>query len=145
MTKIEQFFTSYEEGANSFDTDLVTSHFTASFMGGDPNGVVCIRNDETFRKAIPRRRAFFQQIGFRSAEILSVAETPLDERYTMAKVHWHMLFEKQGENPLDFKFFITYFLFDEGSGPKITFYISHDDEQKVMQEAGLIPASDARR
>jgi hypothetical protein len=142
VTKIEQFFARYEEGANSFDPDLVTSEFAAWFMAADPNGVVCAQNDEAFRKAIPERQAFFQQIGFRSAKILSVAETPLDERYTMAKVHWHMVFEKQPGHPLDFKFFITYFLFDPGSGPKIVFYISHDDEQKVMQEAGLIPGDE---
>ena len=138
MTKIEQFFTAYEEGANSFDPDLVTSLFTASIMGGDPNGVVCVQNDEGFRRAILERRAFFQQIGFRSAKVLGVAETPLDERYTMAKVQWHMVFEKPPGNPLDFKFFITYFLFDPGSGPKVAFYISHDDERKVMEESGLI-------
>jgi hypothetical protein len=139
VTKIEQFFKSYEEGANTFDPDLVASQFTDSFLGGDPNGVTCIQNDEKFRKAIPERHALFQQIGFRSAKILSIVETALDDRYTMAKVHWHMVFEKEPGNPLDFKFFITYFLFDPSSGPKVAFYISHDDEQKVMQEAGLIP------
>ena len=66
-------------------------------------------------------------------------QTPLDERYTMAKVHWQMVFEKDPGNPLDFKFYITYFLFDPGTGPKVVLYISHDDEQKVMKEAGLIP------
>ena len=92
-----------------------------------------------FRKAIPQRQEFFRQIGFRSAKILDIAETSLDERYTMAKVHWHMRFEKERGNILDFKFFITYFLFDPGTGPRVVFYISHDDEQKVMRDAGLIP------
>jgi hypothetical protein len=139
MTKIERFFTRYEEGANSFDPDIVTSQFSDCFMGGDPNGVACVQNDEAFRKAIPDRHAFFQQIGFRSAKVLNVTETQLDDRYTMAKVHWHMIFEKQPGNLLEFKFFITYFLFDTGTGPKVVFYISHDDEQKVMRDAGLIP------
>lgn len=33
------------------------------------------------------------------------------------------------------------FLFDPGSGtgPKVAFYISHEDEQQVMREAGLLP------
>lgn len=138
MTKIEQFFTRYEEGANFFDPDLVSSQFTACFMGGDPNGVVCAQNNEVFRNAIQQRQAFFQQIGFKSAKVIGVAETRLDERYTMAKVHWHMIFEKQAGKPQQFKFFITYFLFDAGTGPKVVFYISHDDERKVMREVGLI-------
>ncbi len=139
MTKIEQFFVHYEQGANSFDPDIVTSKLSDCFMGGDPNGVVCIQNDDAFRKAIPQRKAFFQQIGFRSAKILELIETPLDGRYSMAKVHWHMIFEKDLGRPLDFKFFITYFLFDQGAGPKVVFYISHDDERKTMRDAGLIP------
>ena len=141
MTKIEKFFERYEEGANTFDPDLVTAQFTDSFMGADPNGVMCGENNQKFREAIPQRKAFFQQIGFKSAKILSIETTPLDERYTMAKVHWHMIFEKEAGKPLDFRFYITYFLFDPGSGPKVVFYISHDDEQKVMKEAGLIPVA----
>lgn len=139
MTKVEEFFARYEQGANSFDPDVVTSKFADCFLGADPNGVVCIQNNDAFRTAIPQRRAFFQQIGFRSARILGLTETPLDERYTLAKVHWQMTFEKQPGQPLDFKFFITYVLFDNGTGPKVVFYISHDDEQKVMKDAGLIP------
>jgi hypothetical protein len=139
VTKIEHFFARYEEGANSFDPDLVCSQYTAEFMGGGPSGVMCGRNDEGLRKAIFQRHALFRQIGFQRAKILSVEETPLDDRYTMAKVHWHMTFEKQPGHSLDFKFFLTYFLFDPGSGPKVVFWISHDDEQKILQEAGLIP------
>jgi hypothetical protein len=141
MTKIEQFFARYEEGANSFDPDLVCSQYTAEFMAGGPTGVLCGRNDEALRAAMAQRHAFFRQIGFQRAEILSVEETPLDERYTMARVHWHMTFEKQPGHSIDFKFFLTYFLFDPGSGPRVAFWISHDDEQKTLREAGLIPAT----
>jgi hypothetical protein len=140
VTKIEHFFARYEEGANSFDPDLVCSQYTAEFMGAGPNGVMCGRNDEGLRKATVQRHTFFQQIGFKRAKILSVEETPLDDRYTMAKVHWHMTVEKQIGHELDFKFFLTYFLFDAGFGPRVAFWISHDDEQKIMQDAGLIPA-----
>jgi hypothetical protein len=138
VTRIEKFFRRYEEGANTFDPDLVVSQYSDSFMGADPNGVVCIANDDTFRKAIPQRKEFFEKIGFRSANVLDVAETPLDDRYTMAKVHWRMIFEKEAGKPQEFEFYITYFLFDPGSGPRVVFYISHDDEQKVMRDAGLI-------
>lgn len=138
MTKIEQFFEQYEKGANNFDPDLISSQFATSFMGADPNWAVCFQNDEAFKKAIPERKQFFQSIGFRSARVIEVFETPISEKYTMAKVHWHMIFEKTPGEPQDFKFYITYFLFEDGTGPKVVFYISHDDEQKVMREAGLI-------
>jgi hypothetical protein len=139
VTKVERFFAEYEQGANSFDTGLIVSEFTSSFMAADPNGVTCIHNDERFRAAIPERHAFFRQIGFKSAKVINMVETQLDDRYTMAKVQWHLVFEKQKAKAQDFRFFITYFLFDPGSGPKVAFYISHEDERKVMQEAGLVP------
>ena len=142
MTAIREFFARYEKGANSFDPDLVCSQYTDEFMEGGPNGVACGKNDEDLRNAIEKRRAFFQEIGFRSAKVLDLEETPLDGRYTMVKVHWNMVFEKEEGHPLDFKFYISYFLFDSGSGPKVAFWISHDDEQKVMREAGLIPVDD---
>ncbi len=138
MTKIEEFFQRYEAGANSFDPDLVASQFHESFMAGGPGGVACVQNDSQFRNAIPKREAFFQQLGFKSAKILGLVETPIDECYTNVKVHWHMIFEKRAGVPLKFTFFVTYFLFDSGTGPRIVFYISHDDEEKVMREAGLI-------
>jgi len=140
MARIEEFFARYEEGANSFDPDLVTSLYTAEFMAGDPNGVSCGRNDQALRNAFIRRKEFFQQIGFKRAKILQVEAKPLDDHYTMAKVHWQMTFEKRPGHPLDFKFFITYFLYDGGTGPKAAFWISHEDEQRVMREAGLIPS-----
>ena len=144
MTDVVAFFARYEQGANSFDPELVASQFTDPFMGGDPNRVAGWRNDAAFRAAIPQRRAFMQGIGFRSAKVLDIAATPLDERYTMAKVHWQLRFEKTPGQPQDFRFFITYFLFDPGTGPKVAFYISHEDEQKVMREAGLLPPDEGR-
>ncbi len=135
---IEEFFARYEEGANSFDPDLMASLYTSEFMAGDPNGVSCGRNDQALRDAFIQRKEFFHKIGFRRARVLHVEPTPLDGKYTMAKVHWHMTFEKEPGHPLEFRFFITYFLYDPGTGPKAAFWISHDDEQKVMRDAGLI-------
>ena len=140
MATVEQFFSRYEEGANSFDPELMASLYTAEFMAGGPAGVSCGRNDQALRHAFIGRKEFFEGIGFKRAKILDLQATPLDEKYTMAKVHWHMTFEKHPGHPLDFKFYITYFLYDSGTGPKAAFWISHDDERKVMREAGLIPS-----
>ncbi len=141
MSDIKQFFARYEESANTFDPDLITSLFSSSFLSAAPNGVACVHNDAEFRRSIPERQEFFASIGFKSARILNIDETALDAHYTMAKVHWHMVFEKTAGKPREFRFYITYFLFDAGSGAQVVFYISHDDERKVMREAGLLPAA----
>jgi hypothetical protein len=77
VTKTEEFFDRYEEGANSFDPDLMASLYTAEFMAGDPNGVMCGRNDMALRDSFIRRKEFFQQIGFKRAKVLDVNATLL--------------------------------------------------------------------
>ena len=139
MNKIRKFFAAYEESVNSFNPDLVSAQFVTSFMGADPNGVACYQNDESLRQAVLQRRDFFTQLGYKFAEILSVADTPIDETYTMAKVHWRMIFEKVKGQPQEFKFFVTYFLYDSPDGLRIVFYIAREDEEKVLREAGLLP------
>lgn len=139
MTKIRRFFAAYAQGVNNFDPDLVSTQFLDSFMGAGPGGVACYRNDATLRAALKQRRSLFEQMGFKFAEALNIAENPIDEHYTMAKVHWRMVFEKQAGQPQEFKFFVTYFLFDSPDGLRIAFYISREDEQKVLRDAGLLP------
>jgi hypothetical protein len=135
---IQQFFKDYEEGANTFDPDLVTSQFAEVFIGGGPKGVFDGQNDERFREAIPKRKAFMEQIGFQAAKILSLDETVLDDHYTMVAVQWRMTFAKDGGTAQDAEFEILYFLFIQNEQPRIVMYISHDDEKETMREMGLL-------
>ena len=140
MNKLRRFFTAYEHAVNNFDAESISAQFVESFMGADPNGVFCHRNDASLKEAVAQRRDIYAQMGFKFAEVLSLAETPIDEHYTMAKVHWRVVFEKIKGQPQEFKFFITYFLYDSGDGLRIVFFIAREDEQKVLREAGLLPA-----
>jgi hypothetical protein len=139
MTKIKDFFAAYERGVNNFDPDLISSQFMEVFMGADPNGVFCHRNDQSLRDAVTQRRAVYMQMGFKSGELLGISSTELDARYTLAKVHWRMVFEKERGRTQAFRFFITYILFDGPEGLRIVLFIAHDDEEKVLREAGLLP------
>jgi hypothetical protein len=72
MTTVAEFFARYGKGANSFDPDLMASLYTAEFMAGNPNGVLCGGNDQALREAFQKRKEFFQRIGFSRAKILSM-------------------------------------------------------------------------
>jgi hypothetical protein len=90
---LDEFFARYEESANSFDLNVISSLYTAEFMAAGPGGVSCGRNDQALRIAMEKRKALFEGLGFKRAKILNVEATSLDTRYTMAKVQWHMTFE----------------------------------------------------
>lgn len=140
VSKVDDFFERYVEGANTFAPELMASLYTPEFLAGEPSGVSGGRNDASLRDAFAQRKALFEKLGFRRAKVLKVDATPLDARYTMAKVQWQMTFEKEAGKPRDFVFFITYFLFDDGTGPRAAFWISHEDEERVMRDGGLLPA-----
>lgn len=136
---IEQYFTQYEEFANTFDPDLATDLFADHFIGAGPSGIEPGENDDEWREAFIERGALYDDLGFGTAEIRSLDETWLDEHYVMVKVHWHMLFEKEPGEPQEFEFDDTYFLHQTGDDFEAVFWISHGDEWQTLQEAGLLP------
>ena len=69
QTIIKEFFNKYEEAANTFDADLLTSLYADAFIGGGPTGTMAGQNDDTWRKAISQRKALFQSIGFEKASL----------------------------------------------------------------------------
>jgi hypothetical protein len=139
MTAIDDFFAKYGEGANNFDPEILSSQYADCFMSADPKGTFCIHNDEKFKEAAAKRERLFRSLGFKFAKIIGKDVSKIDDNYMMAKTHWHMRFDNPLAKKSDFKFFTTYVLVTRGAGLKVVFYISHDDEQKVMKDAGLVP------
>ena len=134
---IENFFKAYEVGANTFDPDLIYSQYSKEFMGGGPDGVVVGKNED-FRQAMPARKKLFETIGFKKATILKLTQTWLDDHYVLAKVHWQMDFQKKDGTEVKATFYDTYCLYVHEGKAKVVFFISHEDEQKVMKKLGLL-------
>ncbi len=74
--------------------------------------------------------------GQKSAKILSLDETPITEQYSLVKVHWGVTFKKTGDRLIEFD--VSYLVQKIGKAPKIILFIAHQDEQKAMQELGLL-------
>ncbi len=56
--------------------------------------------------------------------------------YSMVKTHWGVTFKKTGSKLIEFD--VTHFIQNIGPEPKIIMFIAHQDEQKSMQELGLL-------
>ena len=54
----------------------------------------------------------------------------------MVKVHWGVTFQKTGDKLIEFD--VSYLVQKTGKDPKIILFIAHQDEQKAMQELGLL-------
>jgi hypothetical protein len=136
--RIRAFFLRYQEGANTFDPDLVTSQFTSHFMDAGPRGVMTFENDERFAQAVREREPFMRGIGFRDAKVLEIEPTTLSDNYSLVRVRWSMWFAPDGRDDLVAEFLIDYLVSITDEAIKVAAYISHDDEEETMRQYGLI-------
>jgi hypothetical protein len=109
--------------------------FADTFISAGPRGAIASSRAE-FLKMADQAAGFYRSIGQTSARILSLEETPISNEYSMVKVHWGVTFRKTGDRLIGFD--ITYFVQKTGPEPKIIMFIAHQDEEKAMEELGLL-------
>lgn len=141
--QINHFFDQYEKRFNDAlkgappDIESITQSFADCFIEASPLGVICGKNDEQFRIAIPQGYEFYKKIGITSMNIMSKQIDFLDDFHVMVKVQWNSVFTKKDASTGDIEFSVIYFLQRIENTYKIFSYIT-GDEQKVLKENGLI-------
>lgn len=139
MNKLQTFFAAYEQrfndvlGGTATDVEATAGAFADYFVESSPRGVMGGKNDEKFREMIPKGNEFYKSIGTLSMKIDSLDITQLDELHAVVKAHW-----KAGyKNNINIEFDVFYMVTLASGEPKIFAYVT-GDEQKVLQEYGLI-------
>jgi hypothetical protein len=142
--QIQEFFDAYAGRFNkalgdNFQDDIegTTSAFADCFIEASPVGISCGKNDENFRAQIPKGNAYYRSIGTQSMNVKSIDVTPLDDYHAQAKVYWQSRYQKKDGSNVTIDFEVIYMLQILNGPPKIFAYIT-GDEQKVLQEHGLI-------
>lgn len=141
--KIDTFFDTYARRFNdaltgeTYDVEGTASAFAECFVEASPLGVNCGKNDEEFRESIPKGFAYYKSIGTRGMNIVSKEVIPIDDYHAMVKVHWMATYLKKNREEVNIGFDVFYLLQGLGEQIRIFAYIT-GDEQKVMQEYGLI-------
>jgi len=141
---ISRFFDDYAARFNKAlsgqDPDIAdtVAAFAACFVEASPAGIICSKNDERFRDAVPKGYAFYKSIGTQSMKICSKVITPLDAMHAMVKIHWQALYVKKAGNRAEVGFDIHYFVQVKDGAAKIFAYIT-GDEQQLLKAHGLEP------
>jgi len=117
------------------DIEKSAGFFADSFISAGPNGTITNSKTEFLRSA-SKAADFYRSMGQKSAKILTLDERPITEQYSMVKVHWGVTFQKTGDKLIEFD--VSYLVQKTGKEPKIILFIAHQDEQKAMQELGLL-------
>jgi hypothetical protein len=132
---IRKLFDEYEKAFAALDTSKSAESFADTFISAGPRGVIA-QNKVEFLKLSYQAADFYKNVGQTSARILSADEIPISNEYSMIKVHWGVTFKKTRDKLIEFD--VTYIVQKTSPDPKIIMFIAHQDEQKAMQELGLI-------
>ena len=133
---IKKLFAGYEAAFAALDVRKQAGYFADTFISAGPGGAIAQSKAE-FLKMADNAAAFYRSVGQTSARILRIEEVPISNEYSMVKTHWGVTFRKTGDRLIGFD--VTYFVMKTGPEPRIIMFIAHQDEQKAMDELGLLP------
>src|SRR5438552_8591431 len=135
---IEQFFRTFESNASSDNVEAVISQFADVFMAANPQGTQAVRASD-FALALPRKKQYIDSLGCNSTQLVSLRETRLDARYTMASTQWKMTFTLPETEPEDVVVDSAFIIDTGGDAAKIVFYLANQDLVQVLKERGIAP------
>jgi hypothetical protein len=132
---VRKLFAKYKKAFAALDMRTNAEMFADTFISAGPRGAIA-QSKAGFLKMGDQAAAYYRNVGQTSAKILEIGETPISNEYSWVKVHWGVTFKKKGDMVIEFD--VTYFVMKTGPEPKIIMFIAHQDEQKAMEELGLL-------
>jgi len=128
-SRMAEFMISFER-SRAEGAEAAAAMYAETFLAGGPEGARCIRAED-FLKALPKRKEMFERAGCRRTELAGVTETPLGERYAMARTKWRMAFEREGGREEVVEVESTFIVDFVGEAPRIIAYLAHQDALKM--------------
>ena len=132
---IQKLFEEYEKAFSALDIEKNAEMFADTFISAGPRSAIAQSKAE-FLKLAKQASEFYKSVGQEAAKLISADETPISEQYAWVKVHWGAKFKKTGERWIEFD--VSYLVQKTTPEPKILLFIAHQDEQKAMEELGLL-------
>lgn len=134
-TQIKTLFVEYEKAFSSLEVEKQVPLFADHFISAGPRGSITHGRDE-FERMARQVAEYYRKAGQIGAKILSMNEVSISNKYSMVPVHWGVKFKKTGDKWIEFD--ITYVIQKTGPELKIIMFITHQDEEKAMEELGLL-------
>jgi len=141
--QIDDFFNRYRDIFNkAIQTDAPDMERTAElyaecFIGANPLGVQCGRNDDQLQDSMRKGYAFYRDIGITFMEIVSREITVLDDFHTMMKIRWKSHFTRKDSSKGSIEFENIYLTQTSENRHQVFAWIT-GNEQAVLNECGLI-------
>jgi hypothetical protein len=124
--RLSAFFRACEQAIQPNSTADLGAFYHTAFLFGGPMGAQPVRLED-FLRALPSMAAVAQSRGLIGTKLKSLEATPLDEKYSLARVVWDTQVEAPGMplRHLDTK--ATYLVMATDEGPRIVCQVDHQD------------------
>lgn len=137
QTDLTELFNDYAAVSLGPEPENLARFYAPSFLAAGPKGSATFDNDDAFLAWLRQVHDFNAQSGMTAMEAVGVDETPMGDDFVMATVRWASRFRQTGDEPIEFE--ISYVLHLTDAGARIVAYISHEDQEAVMTQRGLLP------
>jgi hypothetical protein len=135
--RIKDLFEDYGKAFSALALQKTAELYSDSFVAAGPKGVISSTRDEFIENA-GKAAEFYLSVGQERAEIKTMKETWFSDNYCMVTIHWAAHF-KTLDKPVEFD--VSYLVQLTEEKPKIILFISHEDEEEVMKDLGLLKAA----
>jgi hypothetical protein len=133
---VAAFFAEYEEAMHAGDPERSRRLYADTFVASSPGGLIAGTNDDAFAAMVAQGMARYRELGMTVMRVQQASASWLGDTQCVVTVHWHSEWERAGA--IDFE--VSYLLRGLPDEPRIFGWVSHEDEQVVMRERGILPA-----
>jgi hypothetical protein len=139
VTPMESFFRTFEQLSAASNAVDLAGLYAPSFLMAGPNGSQLVRASD-LQEAIPKRKELFKSLGCTSTHLAALAETALDDRYSLVRTEWRWCFERSQEASVEFTLPSSFVIERSPDRWQIVAYIPHADVMAELRRRGLLGA-----
>jgi hypothetical protein len=142
---VRSFFERFQQASDSLDTEVLEEAFHDFFLSLDPGAAHSVSRDALLA-ALPARGQLFASIGASGADLVTIAESPLDDRHTLVSTTWAVRFEasdesRPGARPEPLTLLSTFLLRRDAGGQwRIVVYLNHQDIVGMIRDRAAMPS-----
>ncbi|MGE3975502.1 MAG: hypothetical protein AB7F59_13335 [Bdellovibrionales bacterium] len=131
---LTEFFESYGKAFD--DGEKLSKFYGDCALAAAPNFTGCLKGREEIHVALNSVAESQRSTGMLSLSPQKIEVTKIDDLHSWAKVQWSARFRKTGNKQILFD--ISYLVRENNNSPQILVYVSHQDEQVMRRELGII-------
>lgn len=136
---IKDFFDRYARSRSVQDIDLIAAQYPDAFMTAGPGGAQ-VAQKAAVVAAFPKGQEFLKSLGHEATEVLSLAETRIDEHYMLVRAVFLWRFRRASMPPREAMVDSTFILYIDEGAPQIVFQQEREAFQHVLRASGVLPA-----